>query len=149
MYSDHKQVVSSLNINLLLFKNQTDISCRFKRLQLNVRYNRNVSLNLIMGTFSILMGEFSSCPQEGGFVIHASQPRGPRAAIFWGETITFQKELWGFSFDVGRGYCILQCGRMLRARWSVCACECVHCRARDMVGGTPVKGPSGQTFGCP
>lgn len=53
-------------------------------------------------------------------------PRRPQrrdlgAAIFGGETITFQKELRGFPFDVARGYCAPPRGRMSRARWSVCA----------------------------
>ena len=45
-----------------------------------------------------------------GLVVRALQPSGPGAAIFGGKTITFQKELWGFSFDVVRGYCMVHAG---------------------------------------
>lgn len=61
------------------------------------------------GHFS-LQGGCYSCSWEGGFVVHALQPSGPRTAIFGGETITFQKELWGFSFDVVWGYCMVHAG---------------------------------------
>lgn len=54
-----------------------------------------------------------------------TRPRDLGAATFGGKTITSQKELRGFPFDVVRGYCMLPCGRMLRARWSVCACAYV------------------------
>lgn len=106
---------------------------------------------LDFGDVFSLKGEFYSCRQDGGFVIHARQSCGPRGAIFGGETITFQKELWGFSFDVVWEYCMVQCGRMLRARWSVYACECVyaHCRARDMAGVHQSKGRRARRLAAP
>lgn len=136
-----------------LWKKSVWLYHRDALLHIGGKENKNfcgISKHDVGDVFS-LQGEFYSCPQEGGFVVHALQPCGPRAAIFGGETITFQKELWGFSFDVVWGYCMVQCGRMLRARWSVYACECVcaRCRACDMAGVHQSKGRRARRLAAP
>lgn len=77
----------------------------------------------------------------------------PRAAIFGGETITFQKELWGFSFDVAWGYCMVHAGECwgqggVCMRVSVCACvRALLCMWHGR--GTSVKGPLGPDVWLP
>lgn len=71
-----------------------------------------------------MVGDVFNLPfihRTGRAVARAPLPRDLGAAIFGGETITFQKEPQGFPFDVVRGYCTPPCGRVSRARWSVCA----------------------------
>lgn len=85
-------------------------------------------LNLIMGMFSIC------CLAPGGRVCRPRKPSPVTLELppLGAKPLLSQKELWGFPFDVVRDYCTPPCGRMLRARWSVCAhvsvfaCAAVH-----------------------
>lgn len=98
-------------------------------LQLFSLNSNNVGLWFPAKELNLMLGMFSNCRSAtGGRVCRPRNP-GPRdlgAATFGGKTITSEKELRGFPFDVVRGYCMLPCGRMLRARWSVCACAAMH-----------------------
>lgn len=74
----------------------------------------------------------------------------PWSCHLWGRNHYFSKGAVGLFVWCGPRVLYGACGRMLRARWSVYACEC-ECTLLCMWHGrgTSVKGPPGQTFGCP
>lgn len=113
--------------------------------------NSSESLNLILGTFSVWKGNSIHVDRMEVLSSMHDSPVALEVPSLGAKTITFQRELWGFSFDVVWGYCMVQCGRMLRARWSVYACECVYarCRERDMVGVHQSKGRRARRLAAP
>lgn len=74
----------------------------------------------------------------------------PSNCHLWGRNHYFSKGAVGLFVWCGLRVLYGSCGRMLRARWSMYACECVCALSCVWHGrGTSVKGPPGQTFGCP
>lgn len=109
-----------------------------------------LSLNLILGTF--LFAGWILFMSTGGRVCRpCTTALWPSSCHLWGWNHYFSNGAVGLFVWCGLRVLYGACGRMLRARWSVYACECVcaRCRACDMAGVHQSKGRQARRLAAP